>query len=89
MASGTEPKPFEAVINAEILDLNTCIDTGFYSWSSNSANNPTSGTYNGNMLVIKGTAFIHQICFIGNSDIYMRRRNSSSVWNDWKHIVLS
>ena len=90
MASGNEPKPFESVINAETTDLNNCTTTGFYSWGENSANNPMPGvTANGNLLVINGVQFLHQICFYSNGDIYMRRRNLGGSWNDWRHILLS
>ena len=65
----------------DTIDLNNYINTGFYSIFTENLNSPTNT--NGNLLVIKGTSFIHQIAFLGNDAIWMRRK-SGSDWNAWK-----
>ena len=53
---------------------------------ANSAKSKLTGS--GNMLVIRGNDFIHQIAFIGNDHIVMRRTNYNS-WNEWRTVALS
>ncbi len=77
-------------LNAFIVtDLNSAERTGFYSFNSGASNIPESNTA-GNLQVINGENFIHQIAYSGNIKIYMRRKDKSNdTWNDWKSTTLS
>ena len=65
-------------------DFNDATETGFYRYSESALHNAKSvATGNGNMLVINCGTFIHQIVFLFNNYIVMRRYNFVS-WNEWK-----
>jgi hypothetical protein len=68
-----------------VTDLNDAVYTGVYNFRSDMLNSPVSEgitTGSGNMLVLRGSSFIHQIIFITNTDICVRRYNYNS-WNNW------
>ncbi len=68
-------------------DLNKATAPGFYVYlqdAENSAKTIYNG--NGNMMVINSSgSFIHQIVFIYNNAILMRRYSAS--WTPWKILV--
>ena len=72
-----------------ISDLNNATTFGSYTFLTTSANSPKSG-YVGSLLVLSNVYTIHQIAFMGNDSIYMRRKNNENgIWNEWKSITLS
>ena len=63
--------------------------TGFYEYTENMTNRPSSA-YNGNMIVISGSKYVHQVLLEGNAKIWMRRYDSySGLWNNWNSVQLS
>ena len=86
----SSPMQLNMLFHEDVTDLNDAIYTGFYTYRSDmlhsaSAQGLISG--NGNMLVIKGSMFTHQIVFIGNTYIVMRRSDGVS-WNAWTKVDL-
>ena len=69
-------------------DFNDVTRTGFYSVFGSWENAPFASSTNGNMLVINGTGFVHQIVMLSNTTIFMRRR-SGTTWNALKSITLT
>lgn len=69
--------------DASSQDFNDIVFTGLYSINGAWTNGFTESDSYGNMLVISGSLVMHQIAFIGNSTIYMRRK-AYGTWNDWK-----
>ena len=67
-----------------VSDLNNAVESGFYLATGSTSNTPLAGT-SMSVLVICTHLVIHQIAFIGNYCIYMRRK-SGAAWNEWKSI---
>lgn len=69
-------------------DLNLLITAGTYQVSSDDTTHyPSDMTGIGNLLVIE-TFLVHQVLFLGNSKIYLRRYYGGS-WSDWKKTELT
>lgn len=76
------------IFHANVDDCNNATETGFYNYTQDMAHSlytEKSIPGGGNMLVVHGGSFVHQIVFIGNTNIYMRRL-LSGTWNDWRKI---
>lgn len=76
-------------VNETFTDCNDITETGLYSISGAWLNHPfPDSVSSGNMIVIKGKSFTHQMVFYTNQKIYVRRRSGNS-WNEWKSITLA
>ena len=73
-------------------DLNNVTKGGIYSVTTSEVTNypPSIAlTATGNLMVINTSAVIHQLFFIGNTIIHMRRYIPGSGWSAWALTTLT
>lgn len=82
---------FREEYNSSSKDLNNAINQGVYSFTSSAVNAP-SGVNGGNLLVTntskteQGSSIITQFAFCHNNSIYIRTKNTTENFTNWKQL---